>query len=244
MILNLIPLYKNKKNHFEILTKLRSQEKAVQALMQLSLSNKKFKKFLSFYQKNHLKSNSRHLTDLLALFILGPNKKFIEIGASHPINASDTYLLEKFYGWKGIQIEPNPSDCKKLRNKRTSSVICAAVVSEADIAKKMYLDKYLGKVSNKKIGNPIPLITLEVLRKQFGTNFDALFIDVEGMESDIINSKTFEQFNFQFVSLERIWKSKEIHLRMLSLGYVNILGDISGYESWWVREPHSKLWLN
>ena len=64
------------------------------------------------------------------------------------------------------------------------------------------------------------------------------------MESDIINSKTFEQFNFQFVSLERIWKSKEIHLRMLSLGYVNILGDISGYESWWVREPHSKLWLN
>lgn len=241
MFLQQIPYYKIKKKHFETLTQLRTQEKVVQTMLRLSLFDEKFKKFLSFYLENYMNSKSRHLTDLVALYILGPNRKFLEIGAHDPINQSDTYLLEKFHGWKGVQIEPNSSDCEKIRSVRTSNVVCAAVINEAKISKKMYLDTELGKVSTKKTKNLVSLITLEDIANQFGSDFDALFIDVEGMESDIIKSETFAQFNFKFLSIERIWKSREIYSCMLRLGYINILGDISGYESWWVKEPIFQL---
>ena len=33
------------------------------------------------------------------------NGCFVEIGSNHPININNTYLLEKFYRWKGIMIE-------------------------------------------------------------------------------------------------------------------------------------------
>jgi hypothetical protein len=37
------------------------------------------------------------------------NGYFVDIGASDGIIYSNTYLLEKRYGWKGICVEPLPS---------------------------------------------------------------------------------------------------------------------------------------
>ena len=33
---------------------------------------------------------------------------FLEIGSSHPIEFSNTFLLEKKYNWRGIMVEYNP----------------------------------------------------------------------------------------------------------------------------------------
>src|SRR5258705_11160446 len=50
---------------------------------------------------------------------------FVEVGANHPTELSQTWFLEQ-HGWKGILVEPLPACCEKLRAIRTNSVVCEA----------------------------------------------------------------------------------------------------------------------
>src|SRR5947207_2354800 len=63
---------------------------------------------------------------------------FIEAGANHPREKSQTYFLEQ-QGWKGLLIEPNPALGKLLREHRPNSrvfetALCAPEsVGEAEL---------------------------------------------------------------------------------------------------------------
>lgn len=46
------------------------------------------------------------------------NGTFVEVGAFDGLTQSNTYLLEKFYHWSGILIEPSNASFKKLCNNR------------------------------------------------------------------------------------------------------------------------------
>ena len=46
------------------------------------------------------------------------NGYFVEIGAANGIELSNTYLLEKNYGWNGICVEPIPDKFKQLKQNR------------------------------------------------------------------------------------------------------------------------------
>ena len=37
------------------------------------------------------------------------NRYFIDLAANHPVQFSNSFTLEKHYGWRGLCIEPNPS---------------------------------------------------------------------------------------------------------------------------------------
>ena len=59
---------------------------------------------------------------------------FVEIGANNGITMSNTYLLEKNYGWKGICLEATPYRINELTNNRPNSIcINAAVFSESNL---------------------------------------------------------------------------------------------------------------
>ena len=47
---------------------------------------------------------------------------FVEIGASDGIVFSNTYLLEKFFNWKGICVEPIPNRYESLCKNRPNSL--------------------------------------------------------------------------------------------------------------------------
>lgn len=55
---------------------------------------------------------------------------FVEFGATDGVLLSNTYLLEKEFGWKGICAEPNPKFYEKLKENRN------CIVSDACIAGK------------------------------------------------------------------------------------------------------------
>lgn len=63
-------------------------------------------------------SYAHHQEDLAVLdFFAGRTGCFVEAGANHPVESSQTYLLEQ-HGWRGILIEPNPrlaALCRELR---------------------------------------------------------------------------------------------------------------------------------
>ena len=55
------------------------------------------------------------------------NGKFLEIGANHPMNISNTYMLEKALGWTGLMVEYDPKFEELYKEHRTSEyVICDA----------------------------------------------------------------------------------------------------------------------
>lgn len=49
---------------------------------------------------------------------------FLDLGCSDPIIISNTYLLEKEYGWKGIAIDIEQTHIDKFRSCRNSIAIC------------------------------------------------------------------------------------------------------------------------
>jgi hypothetical protein len=216
------------------ITELRAQERAIKSMFSLSLEDSVFVEFLEFARHNFARSNSRHFTDLVAAFFLGTSKRFLEIGAARPEDSSDTNMLENFFHWTGVQIEPNPDFARQLKDGRRSVVVNAALVGEARSDRSLYLNRDLGTL-NAKRGLEVPTITLGQLVDQYGSNFQACFIDIEGGEPEIVNDEVFSQISFDFIAIERIWNYPLIQNRLESLGFRNIFSEVSGYESWWLH---------
>jgi len=58
------------------------------------------------------------------------NGFFVDIGASDGITASNTFILEKFYKWRGICVDPNPAFQQSLMNCRDNFVSTLCVYNE------------------------------------------------------------------------------------------------------------------
>ena len=76
--------------------------------------------------ENFTQNYSQAHQDLFVLSILNgkQNGTYVEIGGAHPINISNTYLLEKYFGWYGIAFE---IDCERVdyyNEKRKNKCIC------------------------------------------------------------------------------------------------------------------------
>lgn len=73
------------------------------------------------------KSWSQAGQDLFVLEYLNykTNGSFLEIGAFHSSNNSNTYLLETEFNWRGISFEINPLQCKEFNDNRKSFCFCA-----------------------------------------------------------------------------------------------------------------------
>jgi hypothetical protein len=209
------------------------QERAAGSALNLALTNPVFQNFLEHARQHYASSRSRHLTDLVASYFLGSEKRFLEIGAGHPKDGSDTFLLETEFNWTGIQIEPNPKLAHQLIKARISTVLNSALVGRARQGSNLFLNLDKGTLNSKR-GFKVSAQTLEQVVERFGTDFQACFIDIEGGEPEIIEDPIFSQIAFDFIAIERIWNGTLIYKRLVSLGFINIFGEISGYESWWL----------
>jgi FkbM family methyltransferase len=120
--------------------------------------------------------------DRAILKLAGPGGTFLEAGGGDGIRVSNTYLLERFYGWRGVLVEAIPwlyRDC--VRNRPRSMVVHAALtrpgVTEVRIADHDLLS------SVDPAGVPVPGRTLSsVLDEAEIERLDLLSLDVEGSE--------------------------------------------------------------
>ncbi len=148
------------------------------------------------------------------------NGYFIEAGASDGICLSNTYLLEKEFGWKGICVEPIPAVFSELvKNRPGSKCVDTVLFSESgkevkfDVAAGFSLvsgvSDYIGDMWSKKIGSNKKQITLktttlmEVLEKAEAPKFiDYLSLDTEGTEYEILKNFDFSKYTFGFIDVE------------------------------------------
>jgi FkbM family methyltransferase len=177
--------------------------------------------FSQFCQDLHIINN---------IFDKKENGYFVDIGAYDGINMSNTYLLEKNYGWKGICIEANPRYFNKLLETRKSININKAIYKN-DYEELDFIDDINGGCSGLEITNShgfatpgknwhkifdrhgflndCPIIKVKtknlttLLEEHNAPNFiEYLSIDTEGSEFDILNCHNFEKYKFGYITVE------------------------------------------
>ncbi len=146
------------------------------------------------------------------------NGFFVEIGASDGIKFSNTFLLEKKYGWKGICVEPIPKNYSLLCKNRPNSKCCDKAVYNIsnlevtfDIAQYDLLsgitnniDCHKNVVDKKKTQITVQTISLTDLLDNYNapTFIDYLSLDTEGSEYEILKTFDFNKYKFGLIDVE------------------------------------------
>jgi FkbM family methyltransferase len=155
---------------------------------------------------------------------------FVEVGANDGISASNTALLEKRKGWRGILIEPIAHQylsCCRNRSAK-NAIICAACVSfeyEKDYVTLLYSDKMtiginlesdikspsqhagsgLRFIPNQTVFEfmaPARTLTSILDQEKAPKSIDFLSIDVEGAEIEVLKGIDFDSYSFDFILVE------------------------------------------
>ncbi len=144
------------------------------------------------------------------------NGFFVDVGASHGLNLSNTYLLEKDFGWTGICIEPNPNFFRKLIKNRKAKCVQIAAYSvggqEVEFSVAGVLSGISKHVDFHKSAATKP--TIKVKTKTLTKILDEckapafieyLSLDTEGSELEVLKGVDFNKYTFGFITLEHNW---------------------------------------
>lgn len=145
------------------------------------------------------------------------NGKFLDIGSSDPIIINNTYLLEKFLGWSGVQIEIDESLANKCKNERLSNVI------NQDATTVDY-DKLFEELNE----------------------IDYLSLDIDGQPClDVLKKIPLDKYKISVITFEhdsyRVgdYLKNESRQLLKDFGYTMICGDVANenniYEDWYVH---------
>jgi len=123
------------------------------------------------------------------------NGYFVDLGAYDGIQTSNTYVLEKEFGWSGICVEANPNVYSSLIKNRSCETVFAAV-SDYDGKIQFGHDKidHLGP-------HIVPCLKLDTLllgQKEI----DYLSIDIEGTEFTVLNDFNFKNWDIKLITVE------------------------------------------
>lgn len=179
-----------------------------------------------------MKKFSKEGQELWVLEVL-KNKRngfFVDIGAGDGIQGSNSYLLEKEFGWNGICVDANPNEriFPKLLLNRKCICVNKAVFSSCGKQKfvargrrwetsGIYNEKsapVLKKLVEQKHHKVIEVdsITLFELLKQHNAPsiIDYLSIDTEGTEYDILKNFDFSKYTFLTLTIEHNYRPSKI----------------------------------
>jgi len=166
---------------------------------------------------------------------------FVEIGANHPVNLSQTYFLEK-NGWSGILVEPLPDMANLIREKRIATlyeVACGAPGEtrqiELFIAGKFSSTQKHVVYTNVEYTDSItvPIMTVDsILKKENYPDVNFLSIDTEGTELNVLKGIDFTKTRPNLMLIEYHVLSLDIHWYLASKGYKLIRR--TGVNNWYV----------
>jgi len=178
--------------------------------------------FKSFVFHNYCYLNSE-IPVLWILYLLGKKKNgfFVEFGACDGVLFSNTLLLEKSFGWKGILAEPNRGYQKQIRANRRALIDTRAVWSKTEeyvefsevsagglsgISSSFRVRKNLSD-KRELLGVKkymVETISLNDLLAAYNApaSFDLLSIDTEGSEFQILKNFNFNKYHPRIILIE------------------------------------------
>ena len=161
--------------------------------------------------------------DKWVLFDVFPSAQFgyfLDLAAADGITHSNTYVLEKHFGWGGLCIEPNPAFYKQLLENRDCLADSSVVSDKREVLQFRVDNGQLGgivaddtdnnvntrgdQMSNATIINLQAKTINEILAENKAPEFiDYFSLDVEGSEERIISTLDFNTYQFKCITIER-----------------------------------------
>ena len=197
-------------------------------------------------------SKSQNGQDLFALLSNDFKKGgvFIEFGAYDGVIFSNTYLLEKQFGWSGILIDPIPNHYESLKLNRNCKLIHGAITAakqDSVLIEELPasdLSRFVEKRGIFKKTHEVKAFTLqEVIDQNLPSiGIDFLSIDIEGNDIDILKSLDLNRYKINAVCVEHNFRegSDEIIGYMDKNGYDLVYSEFSKNDYWFVLRK-SKL---
>ena len=197
-------------------------------------------------QKAPLKSYAQWNEDIDVWEYFGRanNGVFMEAGANHPTNLSQTYFLET-QGWHGVLVEPVPECCELLREQRANSKIFQNALGAPDqrgplliripdgvteLAQAVEAGEKPG--ANDRVIKTTIVTIDDVLRDAGVARLDFLSLDTEGMELAAMRGLDFTKYQPRFILIEDRMESLAKHRFLNSKGYKIV--NRRGSNNWYV----------
>jgi FkbM family methyltransferase len=200
-------------------------------------------------------SKSQIRQDLMVLSTLDFKKNgfFVEFGATNGIDLSNTHLLEKHFGWRGILAEPAMIWHQDLLKNRNCFIEKSCVWSqsgsilsfnEVDIPEVSTITQFNGvdEHSNSRESGThyaVSTISLNDLLEKYNApvDIDFLSIDTEGSEFEILNALNFSKYNIKIICCEHNHTSmrEKIYSLLISHGYIRKYEDHSMMDDWFFK---------
>lgn len=122
----------------------------------------------------NFKSHSQAGQDRLAFELIGESGTFLDIGANHPVEISNTYALEQM-GWHGILVENDANCVKLLREQRAFE----SIVINADATKIHWREWVSGQWNFDYLSLDVDEASLTVLKllMESGLRFKVLTVE-------------------------------------------------------------------
>lgn len=204
----------------------------------------------------HLKGSKSQLKQDLFVLLQANfkhNGYFVEFGATNGLELSNSYLLEKEFGWSGILAEPAKVWHEELQKNRQCNIEFDCVwsesnctldfneVSEAELSTVTEFNNndWASKNRQTGVGYQVNTISLVDLLKKYNAPkvIDYLSIDTEGSEYRILSHFDFDAYQFRVITCEHNFTSsrEKIYDLLTSKGYIRKFPGLSKWDDWYVK---------
>jgi FkbM family methyltransferase len=216
--------------------------------------------FVMFAARLARRSKAQIFQDLWALWETDWKRDgyFVEFGAATGVNLSNTWLLEKEFGWTGILAEPNPDFHASLAESRACRIVHDCVYSRTGDTLR-FLATPIGEVS--RLADVVPddvhetdgirtgpdtreievtTISLNDLLEQGNAPavIDFMSIDTEGSELDILSAFDFSRRQVRLICVEHNFTPLRdaLHDLLTANGYRRKWTEFTRFDDWYVLD--------
>lgn len=246
-----------------------------QTLQALSLDRRAFQRVQQFHQflgtltpdamvmavDLFPRSRGENFQDIFAMLLLGVEQPgfFVEFGATDGVTGSNSYMMEKSFGWNGILAEPAHKWQKALRQNRKAQICDKCVwresghrlsFREANDAGLSTLEEFRSQdrhSEKRRSGRVYDVETISLNDLLQSNNapqsIDYLSIDTEGSEYEILSCLDFDRWHPSVLTVEHNDRPERdrIFSLMSGHGYVRAPVVVSKYDDWYVEPSKSGL---
>lgn len=204
-------------------------------------------------------STAQTLQDIfvLACFDFQTDRSFVEFGATDGVTLSNSWLLEKKFGWHGLLAEPAKVWHSALPKHRSALIDHRAVVGHRGGPVELieHETPELSATNPRPAAEPprkrssserrylVETVELGDLLNHhgFGPEIDFLSVDTEGGEHEILASLDHNRWSFGVIVVEHNFGTTRNDTRQLleRQGYRRVLSNVSEQDDWFVSTKKS-----
>lgn len=151
------------------------------------------------------------------MFTLPSNGFYVDVGANHPIRASNTFRLD-LMGWHGFAVEPNPDLARMFPRLRPACKVanCGVGITEGkleyirfDLHQCNTFDEEFAKFSKQRGVHEVDRIPISIkplsklLDEHVGSvHIDVMSIDIEGFDLQALTSNDWGRWKPSIILIE------------------------------------------